>query len=236
MVQSKSLWCASTLVVAALLAQSTLAANIYRYVDKNGQTVFNTVIPPEYVKNGYTILNEAGQVIQEVPRALTAQEIEAQKAGKAAEEQAIADRVAQEEADQLLIRLFRSPEEIQRKRDNSLLQLKTQEDLVKLNMGRVDAEIARVQAIIDNNAKAGTKPPADIPKKMESEIKEKQGYEAQLAKLATDRAKLIDDAARDAKRLRELMGLPPAELAPPPAADAATPEAEAASAEKPAAQ
>ncbi|MES2606259.1 MAG: DUF4124 domain-containing protein, partial [Pseudomonadota bacterium] len=135
----------AAVTLAVLLAQHAMAANIYRYMDENGRTVFNSFIPPEYVKNGYTILNERGQVIQEVPRALTAEELAAQKAGKEVEAQVLADLIAREEADKLLIRLFRAPEEIERKRDNSLDQLQTQRDLVLLNMSKTDEEIARLQ-------------------------------------------------------------------------------------------
>lgn len=236
MVQSKSslLLSVSAVMLASVLAQSAFAGNIYRYVDNDGRTVFNTSMPPEYVKNGYTVLDERGLVIQEVPRAPTAEELAAQKANQAAADQALAARVASEEADKLLIRLFRAPEEIERKRDNSLQQMKTQEDLIRLNMGKVEPEITRLEGVVANNVKAGKEPPADTLKKLETVKKEKAGYEAQLAKVAEDRAKLIADAARDAKRLRELMGLPPAELAPP--ADAAPAAEAAASAEKPAAQ
>jgi hypothetical protein len=93
-------------LLLATLALPAVAANIYKYLDENGGTVFNSYIPAEYVSKGYTILNAQGQVIQVVPRAATPEEITAQAASKAAEEQALADRLVQQENDKLLTRLY----------------------------------------------------------------------------------------------------------------------------------
>ena len=206
--------CASILL--ASLVQPVFAVsggNIYKYVDNNGRTVFNSSIPAEYVKNGYTVLNDHGQVIQQVPRALSTEELAHQQASKAAEQQAITSRVAQAEADKLLIRLYRTAEDVTKKRDVALLQLKTQQDLVKLNLTKSESEIVRVQGIIDNNIKAGRQPPGDVVKKMEQARSNKEKFEAQSKKQDADREKLMADAERDSKRLRELMGQQPAAAA-----------------------
>jgi len=234
----------STLPVIAALLLATLAlpavaANIYKYVDENGRTVYNSFIPAEYVKNGYTILNEQGQVLQQVPRAATPQELAAQAAAKEAETQALADRIAQEENDKLLIRLYRAPDEIERKRDNTLQQMKTQQDLVGIGLGRATEEVARVQAIIDTARKEGREPAAGADKKLEAAKADVVKQQAQVDKIEADKAKVIADASSDIIRLRELMALPPIpveQTLPAPEVTESKAPAEAASAEKPAAQ
>lgn len=234
----------STLPVIAALLLATLAlpavaANIYKYVDENGRTVYNSFIPAEYVKNGYTILNEQGQVLQQVPRAATPQELAAQAAAKEAETQALADRIAQEENDKLLIRLYRAPDEIERKRDNTLQQMKTQQDLVGIGLGRATEEVARVQAIIDTARKEGREPAAGADKKLEAAKADMAKQQAQVDKIEADKAKVIADASSDIIRLRELMALPPIpveQTLPAPEVTESKAPAEAASAEKPAAQ
>ncbi len=199
----------SASVLLAVLVQPALAAssgNIYKYVDKSGRTVFNSSIPAEYVKDGYTVLNDHGQVIQKVSPAPTTEELARQEASKVADKQALTDRVAQAEADKLLIRLYRTPEDVTKKRDNAIAQLKTQQDLVKLNMGKAEAEMVRVQGIIENNVKAGREAPADTLKKMEQARANKAKFEEQYKKMDLDREKLIADADHDSKRLRELLG------------------------------
>jgi hypothetical protein len=224
-------------LLLATLALPAVAANIYKYLDENGGTVFNSYIPAEYVSKGYTILNSQGQVIQVVPRAATPEEIAAQAANKAAEEQALADRLVQQENDKLLTRLYRAPDEIERKRDYTLDQMKTQQDLARLGLTKASAEVARVQAIIDTAKKEGREPSADAVKKIEDGKTEESVLQAQINKMETDKAKVIADASRDIMRLREIMGLPPIPLEqtlPAPVSAAATDES--ASAEQTAAQ
>ena len=226
MVRNKySVMLGASLLLAVLL-QPALAAtggNIYKYVDKDGRTVFGASVPAEYIKNGYTVINDHGQVIQTVPRQATAEEIALIQAAKAAEQKNLNDKVSQAETDKLLIRLYRVPEDITKKRDNAVTQLKTQQDLVKLNLTKTESEIVRVQGIIDNNVKAGREPPLDTKKKMDLARANKDKFEEQLKKIETDREKLIADAERDVKRLQELIGKPDAAGQP-------------ASAEKPAAK
>lgn len=224
-------------LLLATLALPAAAANIYKYLDENGGTVFNSYIPAEYVSKGYTILNAQGQVIQVVPRAATPEEIAAQAANKAAEEQALADRLVQQENDKLLTRLYRAPDEIERKRDYTLDQMKTQQDLARLGLTKASAEVARVQAIIDTAKKEGREPSADAVKKIEDAKTEESVLQAQINKMETDKAKVIADASRDIMRLREIMGLPPIPLEqtlPAPVSAAAIDKS--ASAEQPAAQ
>ncbi len=224
-------------LVLATLALPAVAANIYKYLNENGGTVFNSYIPAEYVSKGYTILNAQGQVIQVVPRAATPEEIAAQAANKAAEEQALADRLVQQENDKLLTRLYRAPDEIERKRDYTLDQMKTQQDLARLGLTKASAEVARVQAIIDTAKKEGREPSADAVKKIEDAKTEESVLQAQINKMETDKAKVIADASRDIMRLREIMGLPPIPLEqtlPAPVSAAAIDKS--ASAEQPADQ
>ena len=167
----------------------------------------------------------------------TPEEIAAQAANKAAEEQALADRLVQQENDKLLTRLYRAPDEIERKRDYTLDQMKTQQDLARLGLTKASAEVARVQAIIDTAKKEGREPSADAVKKIEDAKTEESVLQAQINKMETDKAKVIADASRDIMRLREIMGLPPIPLEqtlPAPVSAAATDES--ASAEQPAAQ
>ncbi len=215
-------------LVLATLSLSASAANIYKYIDKDGRPVFNSFIPAEYVKNGYTILNEQGQIVQVVPRAATAEELNAQQAAKAAEDAALAARMVQEEADKLLIRLYREPADIERKRDNNLKQLQTQQDLVSLNLTKAGEAVTAAQGAIDNTNKLGRPITEDMKKRLDDANANKANHQAQFDKIEAEKAKLVSDATRDIKRLRELMGLPPVEET--------SPAAEQSSAEQPTAQ
>ena len=92
-------------VTLTFTAGNAWSANLYRYVDADGVTVLDRTIPPEFVQNGYTILNEQGSILKVVPRALTEEE----KTILRAEEQRAAAQAAR---DAELRSLYRAPDDV----------------------------------------------------------------------------------------------------------------------------
>jgi hypothetical protein len=201
------------LLFAALMvaAQPGYPANIYKYTDSNGRTVFNSMIPAEYARNGYEILNERGQVIQVVPPAPTAAELAARAAAEEARRIADEARRAQQEADNLLIRLYRSPDEIAKKRDDKLAQLDVQALALEVNIAKAATEIARLQQLVDNNRNANREPPAETLDALRVQEEENARQIVQLQRIEEEKAAAVAEADRDIKRLSELLGLPAAE-------------------------
>lgn len=97
------------IIVCLILSSATnlMAANLYRYIDENGTVVLDRTIPPHFVSKGYAILNEQGTVLKIVPPALT----EKEKIAARAEQQRVA---IQEARDKELLKLYRSPEDVDR--------------------------------------------------------------------------------------------------------------------------
>ncbi|AJQ93127.1 hypothetical protein [Gynuella sunshinyii] len=94
-------------IVVFMTAGWTAAANLYRYTDQNGTLVLESMIPPEFVSKGYEILNEQGQVLKVVPPAPSAEEL----AKKKAEQERLEMQSAR---DAELMKLYRSPEDVDR--------------------------------------------------------------------------------------------------------------------------
>jgi hypothetical protein len=200
------------LVMFALLAgfiQDAAAANTYRYKDDNGRLIYGSTVPPQFVRNGYEILNERGVVIQVVPRALTAAEIAAQEAQRA--EQEAADAVAREQqrADNLLLRLYRSPDEIARKRDESVTIIDGQITALVASLGKVEAEVTRLEGVVANQTANGGAAAAQTLETLRIQADERDRLVTLRTRLDMERATAIADADRDMKRLAELMDLPP---------------------------
>jgi len=111
-------------------------------------------MPAEFVKNGYQVLNERGQVIEVVQRTLTAEERAAQS--EQLEQQRLLEQAAlrQEEEDRMLLRLYRTPEEVVRRRDATIQQLQAQ--MIVLNSLLEDAEekLAELEQRVVNNENA----------------------------------------------------------------------------------
>lgn len=198
--------CGAGMVLALLAVVPAVdAQNIYRYQDSSGRTVFNATIPPEFVKNGYTVLNAGGQVVQVVPPAPSADEIAAREAeaeARRAEEEALR---LQMEADSQLLRLYRTPAEIERKRDERLGQLDAQIAGLQVTTKKLDEEIAVLSAAIERAKAANLDPAPNVLDSLASKNAELMRFAAQLEVVESEKAQVIADAERDIQRLQELL-------------------------------
>jgi hypothetical protein len=194
-------------MLAVGLVASVSAANIYKYEDERGRTVFNSTIPPDMVKNGYTIMNERGQVIEVVPRQATAVEIAAREA---AEQQRLAAEQAQrkqQEADNLLVRTYKSVEEIMAQRDVRVMRLDSQ--LIELtgNLGKVDAEVTRLTQLADKARAEAKEPQAAVMTTLAEQTAERLSLHNAITVVEAEKQEEIDSAVRNAQRLQELLGV-----------------------------
>lgn len=106
-------------------------------MDEDGVNVLDSNVPARYVKNGYTMLSLDGRVLEIAPRALTDEEMRLRDR-RLAEERQI-ERLAREQkvADQNLLRISSTPEDVIRARDIKLASIEgfintNQTNLVRL--------------------------------------------------------------------------------------------------------
>lgn len=196
-----------SLLLLAGLAPLAEAANIYRYVDQHGRTIYDSTIPPEYVRNGYTILNDRGKVVEVVPPAPTEAELAARAAAEAERQRQEEEARLQREADNLLVRLYRSPQEITAKRDDRLRLIESQRAVVETSVAKTEAEIERLEKIVANHAERGNEAPTEIREALHVQLEEKARYESHLVRLDEDMDTANADAERDIARLSHLLGL-----------------------------
>lgn len=140
---------ASLLAALLLMGTATLYAaeslRIYRYTDDKGRTAFNSYIPAEFVKNGYAILNDKGRVLEEFPPILS-KKVSAEETGEQEQERLEAEaRLARKEADEILLRIYRTPEDIERRRDVSMAEFDTEIAAVTDELEQLDLEIAALE-------------------------------------------------------------------------------------------
>jgi hypothetical protein len=217
---------ALTLVLSVGVCLSAEAANIYRYKDDNGRTVFNSSVPPEFVKNGYDILNERGQVIETVPRAKTAQEIAEHETAQLALEQEEEVLRKQRDADSLLLRLYRDPDEILRKRDERLMQLDSQIEVLNVTLKNISEEFDKQTQLVENAKAKSLEPSPQVVDSLASKTAELERLNAQLTRLEDEKLNETANADRDMARLRILLQLPEPEVVPAASNDDASAAAE----------
>ena len=184
------------LLISALVISQANAANLYKYKDDQGREITGSRVPAEFVKNGYQVLNERGQVIEVVQRTLTAEERAAQS--EQLEQQRLLEQAAlrQEEEDRMLLRLYRTPEEVVRRRDATIEQLEAQ--MIVLNSLLEDAEekLAELEKRVVNNENAGTQIPANLTAQVEDASNEKNRLATQLVRLESEIEEAITTAEK----------------------------------------
>jgi hypothetical protein len=109
-----------TFWLGATVQFNTVAAELYRYKNEDSVTVLDSHVPARYVKNGYTILNLDGRVLEVVLRALSDEEIRDRDRRLAEEEKITRKKREHEIADQNLMRLYATPGDVIRVRDSKI--------------------------------------------------------------------------------------------------------------------
>jgi len=125
------------LLSAVLIASTAEAGRLYRWVDSEGQVHYGDKIPPEYVKNRHTQLDQQGVTVKQVQAAKSKEELkkEAELARLREEKQRLIDE--QRAADRVLLRTFRSEDDIIMARDGKLASIDVSIQVTRSNIRRL---------------------------------------------------------------------------------------------------
>ena len=197
----------SALLFSSLIAAHSEAANLYKYIDDQGREIVSSRVPAEYVRDGYQILNERGQVIETVARTLSVEELAAQSEETKALRLAEAARLEQEEADTMLLRLYRSPEEVIRRRDSTVSELEGQITVLNSLLEDAGEKLEELEQRVVNNEKAGNVVPANLVSQVEDAIEERDRLGRQVTRINNEKEDAILTAQKNIDRLKELLSL-----------------------------
>ncbi len=142
----------TTAVVAMPLVAT---AELYKYKNEDGVTVLDSHVPARYVKNGYTILSLSGRVIEVVPRALTDAEISERDRGLAEQQQLDRERREREVADENLLRLYSTPEDVIRVRDDKLRSIESFINTQDGNLRRLQEQKRQMESSLADVERSG---------------------------------------------------------------------------------
>ena len=202
-------------VIMAVLATSiatpvatSLASSIelYKYKNEDGVTVLNSYIPARFVKNGYTILSLDGRLLEVVPRALTDQEILNRDSSLLVKEKR--EREVQEQliADQNLLRLYSTPEDVIRARDSKLKSIENFINTQEGNIRRLQKQKYQLESSLADVERAGgtiSKDRVDRIRSIDSRIKQ---IESEIRDKDEERLAMTSSYAADLERIIELYG------------------------------
>lgn len=186
----------SLVALGLLTATLAHAAELYRYTDERGVVVLDRHgVPPQHIGRGYEVLNEQGRVVRVVPPAPTAEEMQRQQQAKA--------RAA---ADVQLLRLYASPDDVERARKRKLAELDSISGITQSNLQSLRTQQEALRAQAAQHERAGREVPQNLLTQIANLEKEQAGL--QRDQVRYQRAKVEADAsfARDRERVAELLG------------------------------
>lgn len=199
----------SSVLIATLLMGSGMSAaeseraspQFYRYKDANGVTVMNSQIPPEFVANGYEVVNAQGMVLKTVPRALTEEE----RARQSDELKRQAAEAEQRKKDEALLLRYSTIEDIEADKQRTIGEIDVRISILRGNIIASKQQVERELARAADLQRAGRQVPPQLLKAIEDLKRDIADNEANIAQREQEK---LDSAAafdRDIERMRFLL-------------------------------
>jgi septal ring factor EnvC (AmiA/AmiB activator) len=174
-----------------------LSAQFSRWTDKEGNLFIQSYIPPEAVKGGYEIIDDAGNLIQTVAPELSEEERKAQQNAQIAAEMQLA-------RDEELLKLYRSPTDVDRAM-NTWLSRMDMEVRVKVNRIRIkQSEYDTLQEQAANLEKVGKEVPLSLIENMDAIDQEIATFENEIDEVEARKQEARDLFLLDRARMKVL--------------------------------
>jgi hypothetical protein len=183
-----------SLLLGLLLPVVASAVELYRYTDERGTTVLSRQgVPPEHIGRGYQVLNEQGRVIRVIPPAPTAEELQRMQLEK-----------AQALSDVQLLRLYSTPEDVERARQRKLAELDGLIGVARGNLQSVRTQQGNLQSQAAEHERAGREVPAHLLAQIENQIAEQARLKSDIERYRALREQSNANFDADLDRLKQL--------------------------------
>jgi len=207
-VTSTRLTCHSLFVVCAaqLLSMHSANAELYKYLNEDSVTVLDSHVPARYVKNGYTILSNDGRILEVVPRALTDEEIRERDRLLADQLQKETIEREQKIADQNLLRIYSTPEDVIRARDTKITSIDNFIKTSQGNLQRLETQKRNLESTLADIERAGGTIPKDPLNRIRNVEIRIRTTQREIAEKRMEMEELEKSFASDLQRVRLLYG------------------------------
>ncbi len=140
-----------------LLCIPAASAKLYKWVDDEGTIHYTDKIPPSQAKRAREEMSKQGVTVMETPRAQTQEEVEkAQELERLrAEQKRLIEK--QREADRVLLRTFRSEDDIILAQDGKLASIDVMIQLTQSNIRRQQSKLTQLQKRAASLERSGKK-------------------------------------------------------------------------------
>lgn len=184
-----------TLTLALCLPLGVSAAELYRYINDKGVVVLDrTGVPPEFIGNGYEVLNDQGRVVQVIPPAPSLEERQRLQAEK-----------ARASSDKQLLRLYSSVEDVDRARERKMVELKGVISVAQGNLQSLRTQQGNLQSQAASLERGGREVPEHLLAQIENLKAEQVGLQKDIQRYQDARKQAEAGFVADRARLQQLL-------------------------------
>jgi hypothetical protein len=190
--------CGSLLLSGWVFAQnSTSSKVIYRYKNKDGVTVLDSKIPPEYVNDGYELLSLSGKVVKVIKPVVQGAE----------GERLYRERMLREEREREDIQLRRSYSnvaDIDAAKSRNLESLRGNIGILQANLSSARSRLKSYQSQAAAIERAGRQLPDDLLKNINNLVQEESDIQTQIQQREAEYKTVEQKFDTDRKRFIEI--------------------------------
>ncbi|WP_256203095.1 DUF4124 domain-containing protein [Pseudomonas sp. ML96] len=171
-------------------------AESYRYKDNQGRVVLSRQgVPPEFIANGYEVLDSDGRVLRSVAPAPSLEE-----------RQRLAEEKARAKSDAQLLRIYSEPSDVDRARDRKLAELDGVISVAQSNLHSLRTQQANLQGQAADYERVGRQVPEHLLVQIDNLKAEQAGIEKDIQRYQQGRLDAQASFAADRERLIKLRG------------------------------
>ena len=183
-------------------------ASINRWVDDQGNTHYGDKIPPSQVEKGHTELSPDGIRVRTIPPAKTLEEIRRERELERlrAQRQRLIEQ--QKAADQVLLRTFRSEDDLIMARDGKLTAIDTMIQISKVNISRQQVWLNDLRTAAADLERAGEEVGSDLKARIAATERSLNKALGTIVEHEQKKQVIRGESARNLKRFRQLKNIP----------------------------
>ena len=142
-------------LITSVMSVDAVWGGLYRWTDSEGNVFYSDSIPPANIRQGHTEINKGGIHLRTIPRAKTLEEFKKEQELERLRAQQIRLIEQQKAADQVLLRTFRSEDDLIMARDGKLEVIDVMVQVAKKNIRRQQEWLAGLRSDAANMERAG---------------------------------------------------------------------------------
>jgi hypothetical protein len=194
-------------LICICLPHFSYGGKLYKWVDEEGRVHYSDRLPPVDTKRAHSALDERGVVIDQVDAAKTPEQIKQEQEVERLRQERQQLIEKQRMADRVLLRTFRTEDDIIMTRDGQLQAIDARIKITQANIKRLKANLEDLQRQAAARELSGKR----IPRKFEQEIEDKNqalkdAYQS-IVKREHEKDRIRKSFAKDLQRFRELKQL-----------------------------